>query len=181
VRADAGVSLWHATLPDEERVARPPLPNDVSVDVAIVGAGYTGLWTAYALKRAQPSLRVAICEREVAGFGASGRNGGWCSALFAGDRRATAARHGRDAVVSMQRAMFTTLDEIERAVKDENIDCDWARGGTIQIASLPVQRERLDAELADHRMWGFGEDDYRWLPPGDARRVIACEPNLGGL
>jgi len=61
-------------------------------DVAIAGAGYTGLWTAYALKRADPTLRVVVCEREIAGFGASGRNGGWCSALFAGSRAVTARR-----------------------------------------------------------------------------------------
>src|SRR2546423_14485377 len=56
---------------------REPLRGPAEVDVAIVGAGYTGLWTAYYLKHAQPSLRVAVLERERAGFGASGRNGGW--------------------------------------------------------------------------------------------------------
>jgi glycine/D-amino acid oxidase-like deaminating enzyme len=182
VPTNTGVSLWHATLPDEERVARPALVADLAVDVAIVGAGYTGLWTAHALKRADPSLRVVVCEREIAGFGASGRNGGWCSALFAGDRRATASTHGPGAVVAMQRAMFATIDEIERVVsKDEDIDCDWARGGTVQVATLSAHRTRLQGELAAHRAWGFGEDDYRWLPPADARAVIGCEPNLGGL
>jgi glycine/D-amino acid oxidase-like deaminating enzyme len=181
VPTNAGVSLWHATLPESERVARASLSGDVSVDVVVVGAGYTGLWTAYSLKRADPSLRIAIVEREIAGFGASGRNGGWCSSFFAGERNATAARHGRDAVVAMQRAMFTTLDEIERALKDEDIDCDWARGGTINVASLPVHRARLRALLDDHRSWGFGEDDYRWLEPADAQHVIGCDPNLGAL
>jgi glycine/D-amino acid oxidase-like deaminating enzyme len=181
VVTNAGVSLWHATLPEHERVARAALPGDLTVDVAIIGAGYTGLWTAYALKRADPSLRVAITEREIAGFGASGRNGGWCSSFFAGDRHVTAARHGRDAVVAMQRAMFATLDEIERVLKDEDIDCDWARGGTINAATIPVHRERLHALLDDHRSWGFGEDDYRWLEPADAKRVMGCVPNLGAL
>jgi glycine/D-amino acid oxidase-like deaminating enzyme len=176
-----GASLWHATLPAEERVSRLALGGDVVADVAIVGGGYTGLWSAYALKRADPSLRIVVCEREEVGFGASGRNGGWCSALFAGSRDATARRHGRDAVVAMQRAMFATLDEIERVVVDERIACDWARGGTVQVATLPAHLARLRQELDDHRAWGFGVDDYRELPPADASAVIGCRPNLGAL
>ena len=131
-------SLWHATLPADERVARASLPGDVSVDVAIVGAGYTGLWTAYALKQAEPSLRIVVCERETAGFGASGRNGGWCSTFFAGPT---------DAV--MQRAMFATLDEIERVVRVEQIDCDWARGGTVQVATNDAQVARMHASARE--------------------------------
>ena len=88
--------------------------------------------------RADPTLRVVVCEREHVGFGASGRNGGWCSALFAGRARATRSRHGRDAAIAMQRAMFDTLDEIERVVRAEGIDCDWARGGSLEVATLPV-------------------------------------------
>lgn len=179
-------SLWHSTLPPDELPsdevgARAALGGDLRVDIAIVGGGYTGLWTAYALKRADPSLRVAVCERETVGFGASGRNGGWCSALFAGSRDATARAHGRDAVVAMQRAMFSTLDEIERVVRDERIDCDWARGGTIQVATIPAHLTRLHEELADHRAWGFGDDDFRELAPAESSEVIGCRPNLGGL
>ena len=72
------LSLWHDTT-DDDFTPRPSLPGDLDVDVAIVGAGYTGLWTAYYLAISDPSLRIAVLEREVAGFGASGRNGGWCS------------------------------------------------------------------------------------------------------
>ncbi len=176
-----GASLWHATLPAEEQVARRALGGDVVADVAIAGGGYTGLWTAYALKRADPTLRVVVCEREVVGFGASGRNGGWCSALFAGSRDATARRHGRDAVVAMQRAMFATLDDIERVVLEERIECDWARGGTVQVATLPAHLARLRQEVDDHRGWGFGADDYRELSPADATALIGCRPNLGAL
>lgn len=173
------VSLWQATVGDVPR--RPPLPGDSEADVAIVGAGYTGLWTAYALLARDPSLRVVVCEREHVGFGASGRNGGWCSALFAGSREQTAKRHGRDAVVAMQRSMFETLDAIEHAVTTEGIDCDWARGGTLQVATLPVHVGRLQDELADHRRWGFGEGDYRWLDAQESRARIGCRPNLGAL
>jgi glycine/D-amino acid oxidase-like deaminating enzyme len=122
-----------------------------------------------------------VCEREFVGFGASGRNGGWCSALFAGSRDATARRHGRDDVVAMQRAMFATLDEIERVVLEEGIACDWARGGTVQVATLPAHLTRLRQELDDHRAWGFGTDDYRELSSADASALIGCRPNLGAM
>jgi glycine/D-amino acid oxidase-like deaminating enzyme len=178
---NGAASLWHATLPGEDQLARSGLGGDLVADVAIAGGGYTGLWTAYALKRADPSLRIVVCEREVVGFGASGRNGGWCSALFAGSRDATARRHGRDAVVAMQRAMFATLDEIERVVVEEGIACDWARGGTVQVATLPAHLTRLRQELDDHRAWGFGTDDYRKLSSADASALIGCRPNLGAL
>jgi glycine/D-amino acid oxidase-like deaminating enzyme len=174
-------SVWNATLPADERVSRPALDGDVVADVAIAGAGYTGLWTAYSLKQADPSLRIVVCEREHVGFGASGRNGGWCSALFSGRREETALAHGRPAVVAMQRAMFATLDEIERVIVAEGIDCDWARGGTIQVATLPAHRERLREELNDHRSWGFGVDDYRELGADESKEMIGCLPNLGGL
>ena len=72
-------SFWLDTLGDPYE-PRPALPGDITADVAIVGAGYTGLWTAYYLTEADPWLRVVILEAEIAGFGASGRNGGWCSA-----------------------------------------------------------------------------------------------------
>ena len=72
------------------------LPGDVTADVAIVGAGYTGLWTAYYLKQIDPSLRVVVVEAEFAGFGASGRNGGWLSALLPMSFETMAEQHGRD-------------------------------------------------------------------------------------
>jgi glycine/D-amino acid oxidase-like deaminating enzyme len=177
----AAPSLWSATLPAGARTERTPLDGDVIADVAIAGAGYTGLWTAYALAQAEPTLRIVICERETVGFGASGRNGGWCSALFAGSREATARRHGRAGVVAMQRAMFATLDEIERVVAAEDIDCDCARGGTVLVATLPAHLRRLRAELKEHRAWGFGEDDYRELAPAESAAAIGCSPNLGAL
>ena len=90
------VSFWMADIGGVPKY-RAPLPGDIDVDVCIVGAGYTGLWTAYYLTEAQPSLTIAIVEREFAGFGASGRNGGWCSGEFGWDRErylSTGTRQG---------------------------------------------------------------------------------------
>ena len=151
------------------------------MDVAIVGAGYTGLWTAYYLKKTDPGLRVAIVESEIAGFGASGRNGGWCSALFAGKREKIAKLHGRDAAVRMQRAMFDTVDEVGRALGAEGIDAHFHKDGTLTMATAPAHVTRLRAELEHERSWGFSEDDYRWLDQQEAAGRMRVRGGLGGV
>src|SRR6202046_5818424 len=107
------LSFWHDTVPGT-LAPGDPLAGDLSADVAIVGAGFTGLWTAYYLSRAEPGLKIAVCEREIAGFGASGRNGGWCSALFPASLGKLERMAGRDAAIAMQRAMQETVDEVGR-------------------------------------------------------------------
>jgi glycine/D-amino acid oxidase-like deaminating enzyme len=120
--------MWAATLPDTMRVTRSPLDGDLDVDVTIVGAGYTGLWTAYYLIAADPHLRVAVLERDVVGHGASGRNGGWCSALLAAGIDGIARTNGRDAAIAMQRAMHATVDEVGRVIAEEGIDAQFSPG-----------------------------------------------------
>lgn len=176
----SGISFWFDDL-DEVVVPRPPLPGPIDVDVAIVGGGYTGLWTAYYLKRAEPSLRIAVLEAQFCGYGASGRNGGWCSALFAGAREKSARHHGRAAAVEMQRALFGTVDEVGRVLEAEGIDAAWHKGGTLTLAVTRAQETRLRQELADERAWGFGEEDYVWLDAGEARARIAAEGVRGGV
>lgn len=75
------MNLWDATL-NIEPVERAPLRTTEEVDVAIIGAGFTGLWSAFHLLSNKPDLKIAIIEKERVGFGASGRNGGWVSALY---------------------------------------------------------------------------------------------------
>jgi glycine/D-amino acid oxidase-like deaminating enzyme len=169
-------SLWLDDV-DDDLVPRPPLGGNQQVDVAIVGAGYTGLWTAYYLLRSDPSVRIAIIEKEIAGFGASGRNGGWCSALFAAPASKIAKRYGRDAAVAMQQAMFDTVDEVGRVGVAENLDFDFHKGGTLTVATSPTHVARIKEELADERAWGFGEEDFRWLEPAEVTehmRIANC-------
>jgi glycine/D-amino acid oxidase-like deaminating enzyme len=165
-------SLWLDRLEDDPLVPRPALPGPTQVDVAIVGAGYTGLWTAYYLRRADPGLRVAVLEREVAGFGASGRNGGWCSAFIAMDREGLARKAGRGAAIALQRAMFDTVDEVGRVAGREGIDCHYVKGGALQVATSPVQLARLEDGLRHARRWGMGEEDQRLLDRDEAERRV---------
>ncbi|WP_344945275.1 FAD-binding oxidoreductase [Sphaerisporangium flaviroseum] len=159
--ANGGVSYWYRQIGVPER--RTALPGPREYDVAIVGGGYTGMWTAYYLKKAQPDLRIAILEKEFAGFGASGRNGGWLSAEFAGSRERHAAARGRQAMIDLQHAMFTAVDEVIEVMRAEGINADVHKGGLVHVATNPAQNRRMHAELADLRSWGFAEQDMRLL------------------
>jgi glycine/D-amino acid oxidase-like deaminating enzyme len=170
-------SLWLSQVGDLS--PRAPLERDLEVDVAIVGGGYTGLWTAYYLKKAEPGLRIAVLERDICGFGASGRNGGWCSALFAASKKKIAKRHGRAGAAAMQREMFATVDEVGRVTAAEGIDCDFHKGGTLTLAPTPAHVERVKDEILEELSWGFDEEDFRWLDEVEARRRIQT-PELYG-
>jgi glycine/D-amino acid oxidase-like deaminating enzyme len=172
------LSFWLGTTPDE-LVPGDPLPGDQDVDVAIAGAGFTGLWTAYYLAKASPGLRIAVCERDIAGFGASGRNGGWCSALFPASLAKLERMAGRNAAVAMYRAMQETVDEVGRAAAAEGIDCHWAKGGTVMLARSPAQLQRAEEEVAEYRAFGFGEADLRLLNRAEAAERVAASGLLG--
>ncbi|MET3807413.1 glycine/D-amino acid oxidase-like deaminating enzyme [Nakamurella sp. UYEF19] len=173
-----GLSLWLDRLP-EPLTRRPALDGDLSVDVAIVGAGFTGLWTAYYLQKADPTLRIALLEKEIAGFGASGRNGGWCSDLFPASWEKIARRHGRDAALAMKNAMRASLDEVESVVGAEEIACGFSRGGTIGFARSKVQLERAEAEVAHAHSWGDTEADMRLLSVAESLEIARAEGVLG--
>jgi glycine/D-amino acid oxidase-like deaminating enzyme len=173
------LSLWLDTVPGSLEPGLP-LPGDRDVDVAIVGAGFTGLWTAYYLSHADPGLRIAICEQEIAGFGASGRNGGWCSALFPASLAKLERMAGRSQAIAMHRAMQQTVDEVGRTATAESIDCHWAKGGTVQLARSATQLERAAAEVAEARRFGFNEDDLRLLTADETWRLVGASGVLGG-
>jgi len=151
---------------------RPPLDGPADVDVAIVGAGFTGLWTAYYLKRAQPALEVVVLERELAGYGASGRNGGWVSGFFSGPPRVYERRAGRNGFIALQRAMFDTVDEIGCVLVEHGIDADYVKGGQLSVALNEAQARRLADQLANSRRDGLGESDLRELSDAELRRRV---------
>lgn len=165
-----GLSYWHATV-DDDLTPRPGLPGDAEADVAVVGGGLTGLWTAYELLRREPSLRILILEKEIVGFGASGRNGGWCSALFPLSASGLSERYGRDAAVAMRRAMVDTVDEVGAVVAAEGIDCDFVRGGTLVYARSDPQWRAAQAEVEEARR--FGVDELELIPADGVRAADA--------
>jgi glycine/D-amino acid oxidase-like deaminating enzyme len=149
------VSLWFDQLAEPLR-ARPALAGDLDVDVAVVGAGFTGLWTAYYLQAAEPSIRIAVLEKEIAGFGASGRNGGWCSALFPVGATTLAREAGRSAAIAQYAAMRDSVAEVVRVAETEEIDADVVMGGTVVLASSVPQLQRAREEVAESTEFGLG-------------------------
>ncbi len=159
---------------------RPPLDGPASADVVIVGAGYTGLWTAYELKRAEPSLDVLVLEAERVGHGASGRNGGWLSGHLAGDRARYAATSSRAAVVALLRTMHATIDHVAAVLDEERIDADLVKGGSLTVATTALELQRQRVRLAHDREWGFTVDDARLLDGEQTRARIAVAGAVGG-
>jgi glycine/D-amino acid oxidase-like deaminating enzyme len=146
------VSFWYADIGLPPR--RAALDGDTTADVAIIGAGYTGLWTAYYLKKADPGLNVIVIEKEFAGFGASGRNGGWLTGGFAWNHARYLKTSTEAGVRGMVAAMNTTVDEVIRVTEAEGIDADIRRTDELMVATLPAQLGRMQDEVAHRRHWG---------------------------
>ena len=148
-----GLSLWHDTA-GEEFIPRAPLNGDIEVDVAIVGAGFTGLWTAYHLLKIDPSLKIALIESQIAGFGASGRNGGWASTLYPVSNARLAAESGAGAPVAIRSALVESINGIEHFCLEYAVDAQLVRGGRISVARTKVQFRRLAEQVNEDRRYG---------------------------
>ncbi len=170
----AAPSFWLDEL--GSRPLRPALRGEHEADVCIVGAGFTGLWTAYELKRAEPRLVVVVLEARHVGFGASGRNGGWVLGKISGSRDAWRKRGGPDAARTMVRAIQQTVEEVGTVVAREGIECDWRHGGTLTVAQSDTQLQRLRAEAAAERD-ELGEDLAWQLLDADQ---LAARLNVAG-
>jgi glycine/D-amino acid oxidase-like deaminating enzyme len=173
------VSYWLESAGDD-LTPRPPLPESIDVDVAILGAGFSGLWTAYYLKELDPSLEIAIIEREIAGFGASGRNGAWCTSEFPTGPGALAHTYGDDTARAVVTAMRETVTEIKRVTKAEGIACDWADGGQLLIARGPHQRPAIDDEYQTLSRLRLA-DGLELLDADQARARVNVTELTGGL
>ncbi|MFZ9040072.1 MAG: NAD(P)/FAD-dependent oxidoreductase [Ilumatobacteraceae bacterium] len=179
----AARSLWSDTMPAAEVASGEPLDGSLDADVAIVGAGLTGLWTAWYLASAEPSMRIVVLEADTIGFGASGRNGGWCSAMLPMSHDRIARHHGWAAAIRMQRAMHENLDTIEDFVTAGADDgpAIFHRGGTIDLARTAPQRTRLLEDVESYQRLGFDDHDYRWLEPDEASAWCRASGTLGAL
>ena len=150
-------------------------------DVAIIGGGFSGLWTAYYLIRNDPSLRITVIEREFCGFGASGRNGGWAIGELAGALEWYAKRSTHSEAVRLNRAVFDAVDEIGRVCEAEGIDCHYAKGGTIRVARNKPQAHRQRDQIAHDRRWGMTEDDVRLLSVEETAAHIGASRIHSGI
>jgi glycine/D-amino acid oxidase-like deaminating enzyme len=175
VTINGGVSFWHAELGYPQR--RAPLAGPLKVDGCIVGAGLTGLWAAYYLKKAAPLLEIAVLEKTFAGYGASGRNGGSSSAAVAGSPERYAKRHGVDSVRALQQAMIESVDEVIRVAEQEGIGADIVKGGELRVACTASQLARLRDSVAEGLRWG---DEEELLSAPQTVERIAVDGAVGG-
>lgn len=162
------MSHWWADLgvPDPQDV----LDGDAEADVAIVGAGYTGLWTAYYLKELRPDLDIRVVEQRFAGYGASGRNGGWLSASVTGGLDGYARTHPREDVARFQVAMNDAVDEVIRVTERHGIDAHVRRGGTLLVARNAAQAGRARAAALGAERW-----------PETGARLLSADESLARI
>lgn len=169
-------SYWLAQDPYEPS---PPLDGSLAVDVAVVGGGFAGLSAAYYLKRAEPSLRVALLEGGVVGYGASGRNGGFAMTLFGLSLPVTAFRFGRWRALEAYRFMSRAVDHLGALVAEHGIACDYERSGFLRVATTRSQLSRLRQE---HRLaTAMGIEDLTLLDGAAVRREVDSPLYLGAL
>ncbi len=160
-------SYWLETVEDD-LTPRPPLTGSETVDVAILGAGLTGLWTAYYLLQHDPSLRVAIVEQQIAGFGASGRNGGWLSPGFPVSLPELERRFGQTNTVDLYNAMVQAVHESLRVLESEGIDADQEQAGSIRMARGAHQLPSVERAIRTYDRLGLGE----YAQPLDASELL---------
>ncbi len=175
------ISYWMAARPETDQPRRAPLDHDETADVCIVGAGFTGLWTAYLLHRHDPSLDIRVLESERAGYGASGRNDGWISPLLSANRRRLAAAAGRGAVIDFQRAMIEAVGELLDVLRAEGIDAHQRRGGHLRVARTRAARARQSAAVATGLDWGYHPDELLLLDRDETAARIRVAGAVGGL
>jgi len=138
-------SFWLATYgPYAPNAA---LQGDCSVDVAIIGGGFTGLSTAYHLKRDDPGMNVAVLESEVIGYGASGRNGGFSMTLFGMEPTITKLFFGQQRAVEAHRYMERAVDYVDALVKEHQMQSDYWFPGFLRVATTPGFERRIQHDL----------------------------------
>ncbi|NKB38400.1 MAG: FAD-dependent oxidoreductase [Gammaproteobacteria bacterium] len=174
------VSFWHDSIADSVKL-RPALTTDIQYEVVIIGAGYTGMWTAYYLKQINPDLDICILEAEIAGFGASGRNGGWCSSHLSGLDNWLANEKTRAGALHLKDLMFDTVKQIGLVTEKEGIDCHYERSGCLEVAVLPVHLKRLQNEWAHLNSLGLAGEHYNWLNEKEVRNLFNIDKALAGI
>ena len=170
-------SLWRSGRDHREY---PHIESNSRHDVLVVGAGFTGLWAALYLRTFDPTVGVTVVDAVQPGYGASGLNGGWCTATTPMSLDTLAKRHGATAARSLQTAMIESVDEIGAFVGNESIECGWIKSGTLTVARNRAQMSRLRAAHDEFASHGFG-DAMHVLSRSEADRHIAVNGTLGAV
>lgn len=162
-------SLWRGSTP---LPARRSITSSNSFDIAIIGAGFSGLWSAYHLKQLQPTLRIAIFEQNYVGFGASGRNGGWASAEYPTSNSRVIKEHGSTSFRDLRKALIESIDEIGQISTENNWQIEYAKGGALVFATNKAQLTRITADI---------DDEHRLLNQDQARELLNVANITGGV
>jgi glycine/D-amino acid oxidase-like deaminating enzyme len=170
-------SVWADTAGDY--VPGPHLQEDISVDVAIIGGGYTGLTTAYELRRADPALDVAVFEAREIGYGSSGRNGAFAMTAVGLGFGGTALIKGKDFLARAHRYMMRAVDNLDELIDREGLDCEKSRPGFLRVATTDayVRKVRKEVEL----MNGLGFDDIYYLGKEETRGRVNSLIHLAAM
>lgn len=139
-------SLWQG---NQNVIYRKSINKNESFDVAIIGAGFSGLWSAFHLKQFQPNLKIAVFEKEYVGFGASGRNGGWASAEYPTSSNRLIKENGLESYKNLRTAITKSIDEIGQIAKSNNWQIDYAKGGALVFARGNAQLSRISKDIDD--------------------------------
>lgn len=169
-------SLWRDT---NRRFTFGGPATDIDCDLLIVGAGFTGLWTARHALDLDPGLSVVVVDSSQPGFGASGRNGGWCSAMLPMDLSDIASSRGTAAAVALHREMVATVDKVGSWARDHGVECGWVKGGSITAATNAAHVARLQRQVGSTREI-VGEGHLDWIGEGDLAERMRIAGALGG-
>jgi len=180
VGKNGDISFWYADFGGVPAY-RSALAGNIQADVCIVGAGFTGLWTAYYLLKADPTIRIAIVEKEFAGFGASGRNGGWLSGGFGWSHEKYLETSSRQSVIAMERAMLGTVDEVIAVTENEGIDADILRVDNLLVATNAAQKQRLTSYHDHMRSWDYPAEKFTLLNAEEMASRIAIRNVQGAV
>jgi glycine/D-amino acid oxidase-like deaminating enzyme len=168
-------SFWLATY--GPYTPNPPVQGDISVDVAIIGGGFTGLSTAYNLRRDDSGVNVAVLESEVIGYGASGRNGGFSMTLFGLEPAITKLFFGQQRTVEAQKYMERAVDYVDALIKEHNMQSDYWFPGFLRVATTPGYVKRIQHDL--QILSDMGISGITWLDADQVRAEVDSPLFLG--
>ena len=151
---------------------RKPISKNDSFDVVIIGAGFSGLWSAFHLKQFQPNLKIAVLEKEYVGFGASGRNGGWASAEYPTSSNRLIKENGLESYKNLRTAITKSIDEIGEIAKSNNWQIDYAKGGALVFARGNAQLIRISKEI---------DEEHQLLNKSQTTQLLNIPSALGSV